>query len=152
MSNPSNILNHSPADILRRVIISLTVGTDPDNRQAWPVYAANEPNLPDNCITVYDSVGRYNGRLMNTGRTVDQSGFQVRVRSETSTLGYARACLIRVKMCEEIYDEVITLGTTRYRIQSVNNVGEVIALGKELETSKRFIFVVNGFMVVGSIP
>jgi hypothetical protein len=145
-------LDHSPADILRRVLIALGQGTAPtDNAldlSAWPIYAGGEPGSPDNVITLYDTPARQDGRSMIDGERQEHHGVQVRVRGATFPVGYAKARAIATAMDTAIYDLSVTLDSSTYRVHSVSRQGDVISLGKESPQSKRSVFTVNAIFTV----
>lgn len=136
------VLNHSPADILSTVLVALSLGTDPTLGGAWPVFVAHEPNEPDNCITVFNSVGRTAGRTMFDGEVQEHHGFQVRIRSRDHLVGYTQARLIATTMDTTLYDNMAAVGASSYLVHSTSRNGDVIALGKE-PNSKRELFVIN---------
>lgn|SRR3990167_993558 len=143
-------LIHSPADVLRRVLITLGHGVNPP-LTTWPIYAAGEPNTPDNCITVYDTEGRNDGRSMIDGEQWEHYGVQVRIRSTTHKVGYAKAQAIAEALDQEIYDEVETIDTTTYLLHSVSRTSRVLALGKDTPNSKRTLFTINALVSLKTI-
>lgn len=140
------ILQHSCADILRRVLIALDLGTDPTQYPnvlgEWPVYVDNEPSDPDNVLTVYDTSGRDGGRTMYDGERQENHGFQVRIRSSDHKTGFTRARAIAVTLDRNVYDEVVTLDGTAYLVHAVSRTSDVIRLGKA-PGSKRSLFTIN---------
>lgn len=147
MSTP---LAHSPADILRRTLIATGQGNDPPT-SPWPVYAAGEPNAPDNVVTVYDTLGRGDGRAMPTGERTEHHGVQVRVRAGTHKDGYAKARAVAVALDESIYDVAVTLDAQQYLVHSVTRTGDVLALGKESPTSRRSLFTINALVTIRAL-
>jgi len=75
-------LTHSPSDIVRQLLVNLALGVDPttDETSDWPIYESREPDLPDDCITVYNTADKLQGRTMTDGETQGQEGIQVRIR------------------------------------------------------------------------
>lgn len=130
-------LQHSPADISSRVLISEAVGTDPDDAnedvdvEDWPIHVGNEPDNPDNCITVYDTAGKSHGRSHIDGETFEHHGIQVKVRSQSYSIGYAKAREIAVAMDTSVYDELLTIDTANYRFHSFTRVSDVLSIGND---------------------
>jgi hypothetical protein len=147
----ANTLTHSPADIIRWLLVSLGLGSDPDEGAPWPVYAAGEPNAPDNVITVYDTAGTDDGRSMIDGEVMGHNGVQIRVRSTTHPVGYAKADAVWTALCEEVYDNTVTIDGVSYLVHSVNKIGDVLALGKEVPASKRSLFTINAVVSVRAV-
>ena len=154
----SGALTHSPADVLRRVLIALGFGTAPEDDPlgSWPIYAAYEPDLPDNVITLYDTAGVHQGRDMITGEVFERHGVQLRIRSTTHPLGYQKTRALAVALDESIYQESVTLddpgvGTaTSYLVHAVSRRG-ILALGKDVPGGKRSVFTVNALVSVREV-
>lgn len=150
----SGTLTYSPADILRRALIALGQGTDPVSPSsaqalvAWPIYCSLEPGEPDNAITVYDTVGRDDGRFHTSGERQEHHGIQIRVRSDTHVNGWTKARAIAVDLDQSINFTVVAVEGVSFIIHSVSRTGDVFALGKESPTSKRSVFVINTVLTV----
>lgn len=138
---------YSPADILRRVMITLGIGTDPAAGGDWPAFTGQEPTSPDDVITTYDTTGQTDGRFQVDGGLWDHFGVQIRVRAENHNVGWIKAHGIRKRLTEEVYDEYITLGSVRYKV-NVSKVGTVLALGKETNVSRRSLFTINLYVTL----
>jgi len=141
-------LNHSPADILRYVLIDLRCGSDPVSNSNWPIFVADEPDEPDNCITIYDTEGTNKGREMVGGVQLGYLGIQVRVRAlNHKTYGHPRTNLI-AKTLDEIIDmKSITIEGTTYIVEAFSRTGTVNYLGKDLH-STRLLYTINGTVTI----
>lgn len=135
-------INHSPADVLRWLLIALGLGTDPANGGEWQVYAGNEPGTPDQVITITDTAGTPQGRLHIDGEVIATFGFQVRVRSKDHPTGWLKADAIRNALAKSVDRTQVTVGGVAYLVPCVVRIGNVIPLGKE-SASKRSIFTLN---------
>lgn len=141
-------MNHSPADIVRTLLIAKGVGTDPDSANpVWPIFADREPTSPDNVITVYNTPGRYNGRVMQ-GEVQGPEGIQVRIRAANSAKGWLKADEVHTMMAEGVLRDIVTIGAARYLVQAISRIGDVLPLGKESPTSQRNIFTINAVVTV----
>ncbi len=140
----SLVLQHSPADILARAMIALAMGSDPTEEPLddWPVYVNSEPKLPDNCLTVYDTSPKYDGRSMIDGETWQHYGIQVRIRATTFEVALLRAEFIRVDLNETLYDETVIIAGTEYLIHCASSTN-LLRLGADSPNSKRQLFTVN---------
>lgn len=138
-----NQLLHSPADVVRWLLIGLGVGTDPSLSSAWPINADKEAATPDNVITIYDTAGRDDGRSMIDGELFYHYGLQVRVRAVDHVTGWPKADQIRVTMAQQVYGNSVTIGTSTYRVHCIAKIGEVLRLGQEVGSSKRSLFTIN---------
>lgn len=144
-------LTHSPAKILRQLLIDLSLGTLPSANGSWPVYATHEPNLPDNCITVYDTVGTDDGRSMITGELWGHDGFLVRVRAADHDTGWLKADAIQTGLAESVYDRTVHVSGSTYLVHAVTRIGDVLTLGTESPTSKRSLFTINATVSLKSL-
>lgn len=132
-------MTHSPADVVRHVLIGLGLGTASG---AWPVFVDSEPNAPDNCVTVYDTQGLDQGRDMNSGEMLGPVGFQVRIRAADHQTGWAKADAIAEMMAKSVYQRQVAISGRVYVVHAISRVGNVIRLGKE-QNGNRSLFTVN---------
>ncbi len=150
-------LSHSQADIIAQLLIDLAFGTDPTIDGTWPIYVTEEPDNPDNVITVYDTVGTSDGRTQFDGEQQIHHGVQVRVRSTTHHPGYDKANDIAVGLDETILRDTVGVasvfgtGTAQYFVDSVSRKGDVISLGRESPNSKRTIFTINATVALREV-
>lgn len=133
---------HSPADIVRRILIAEGAGTDPDENDEWPVFCAKEPNTPDKTITIYNMVGFSDGRFMVDGELFYHPGIQLRIRSEHSPQGAAKAHAVR-NLMSRLNKEEVTVSGTPYLLYCLGKITEVRELGDESPTSKRQVFTIE---------
>jgi len=139
----SGSLVHSPQDVVRYLLIDNTQGTLPSDNDSWPIYTDNEPESPDNCVTIYGVESRDVGRRHVDGRRIEFHGIQVRVRSMGSQTGYIKARQIAVSLDEDVLRDTVTISGSVYLVHSVDRVGDVIRLGKEKPNSNRYIYTIN---------
>ena len=146
--------HHSPADVVRWLIVQLGLGTNPtlDPLQPWPVYDTVEPSTPDSCITVNDTLGMDSGRSFPDGALDSHYGFQVRIRSGDKPSGYLKASNIRRTLAEGVYATRVTppipIGSqARYLVHCVSKVGQVLPLGFERGT-RRQLFTLNAMVAL----
>lgn len=134
---------HSPAEVIRWLLVALGLGTDPNLALAWPIYATNEPNEPDDCITLYDTTGTQDGRSMVDGELFQHFGFQVRVRSTDHRTGWVKAEAIRQALAKSIYQNLVSRDGSRYLVWCAAKISMVLVIGKDTPRSKRSLFTVN---------
>ena len=144
----SGSLTHSVADVIRHLLIDLGHGTLPTTKSSWPVYSDNEPNTPDNAITVYNLTGTSSGRTMIDGELQEHHGIQVRIRSATPTTGFTKSRQIAVGLDTSSNLVSVSIGSSAYRIQTVSRKGDVISLGKDTTNSKRNLFTINAVVAL----
>lgn len=143
----ASTLAHSPAAIIRKLLIDLGLGAEPTPTAAWPVYDANEPTSPDNCITVYDTQGIGAGRSMIDGELLGFNGFQVRVRGVDHPTGWTKADAIQTTLAKQVLRKVVHVGASNYLVHAASRIGDVLALGKDPD-SKRRIFTLNAIAAI----
>lgn len=145
-------LTHSPADVIRNLIIDLAHGTAPSDEDDWPVYVGNEPDTPDNVITVYDTAGRLDSKNMTDGEVVEHPGFQVRVRSASQNQYYAgynkidaiAKALDAVTVATVQVGDVAGTGDATYTVTAATRTSSILAFGAaETGLTKRSVFTVN---------
>lgn len=134
-------LNHSPADVVRRLLIQLGHGVDPPTN-AWPVYASRIPSSPDAVVRVTETADRDQGRRMNDGERAEMHGVQIMVRHAEYATGFAKAREIARSLDVDVYDETVTISGAVYNVHQVSRTTGVLSLGDEPET-KRSLFTVN---------
>ena len=141
-------LTHSPADVMRWLLIDMGHGTDPATEPLglWPAYAGGEPATPDEVITVYDTAGVIDGFTMTDGEAQERHGIQIRVRSATHRRGYNKSRAIAVALDQDVYQETVTIDGTAYLVWTATRTTDVLAIGKESPTSKRSIFTLNALV------
>jgi hypothetical protein len=142
-------LLHSPAEIVQQLLIDAGIGTDPDFDLPWPVYSTNEPDAPDNCITVTDTTGESVGRTQWDGRDEMHWGVQIRIRAVShENVGWRKGFAIRTFISQEVSQQWVTLEGTDYLINSFAKIGSVLALGKDVTNTKRSLFTINPTVVI----
>jgi len=139
----SGSLTHSPADVIRQLLIDLGLGTTPTDEGSWPIFVSNEPDAPDNAIAITDTAGKLDGRIQNDGELGIHHGFQVRIRAATRAAGYAKANALAVGMDELVAYDTVTVSSTTYIVHAITRTGDILFLGKEVDASKRFLFTIN---------
>jgi len=141
----STRLSHTPADIIRWLLIDLGVGTEPEDEGDWPIYAGNEPNLPDPLIIVYDTSGITQGRIQRTGETVEHHGIQFQIRGVDYPTTWTKADELRQVIDEQVKYSKLTVDDSKYTIHAITRQSGPIALGKEQGTH-RFLFTLNAIV------
>lgn len=141
-------LAHSPSDIVRKLLIDLGLATEAGTGQAWPVYATQEPDKPDNCVTIFDTAGRVYGRLMPTGVVVEHYGIQIRVRSADHKTGYQKATSIADALDQNVYFRTVQIDSNQYLVYTISRTTQVLPIGEESPETKRRLFTINALVVL----
>lgn len=143
----SGSLEHSPADILRNLLVNLGLGTTPSDSGSWPVYASLMPDTPDNVITLIDTAGVKQGRIQTSGEIQEHYGVQLLIRSTTHPVGYTKAQALAVALDENIQNNTVTISGTTYDVDAVSRRGNVLSLGEEEESNRR-LFSINAIVSI----
>jgi hypothetical protein len=138
----SSSLSHSQADVVRWLLIAQSIGTDPASSAAWPIYVSNEPDTPDNLITIYDTAGIFDGRIQRSGEKVEYRGIMIQVRGTSHPVAWAKTDALRVALDEAVNKTIVDVGDNQYIVYSISRQSGPIALGREPSTS-RFLFSIN---------
>ena len=140
-----------PSVIVRKLLIDYSLGADIQFNSVgtyagsnWPVFTDVEPATPDNCITVFDTMGMDQGTEMNTGAIFGPVGVQIRIRSKDKPTGWTRADRIYAWMCREVYQATVSIGANRYEVHCFADIGNVLSLGLDSPNTKRSLHTVNG--------
>lgn len=145
-------ITYSPAEVIARLLVELGNGVDPDDYSQsgsatqWPIYDANEPDLPDNCITVFDTSPVSDGRSMIDGETFDHFGIQIKIRSKDHRTGWTKANLLHESISKSVYQESITISGVAYLVHCISRISNVLVLGKSDEKTNRRMFTLNALV------
>ncbi len=161
--------DHTPADVLRWLLIQVGVATDPhlNPLQAWPCWHGKQPDsldnsLPDNVVTTLDTEGHDDGRLM-TGEICMHYGFQLVLRAADEPTGKAQMRLIRKTLAEgtspssPLWNIIVTVPVTpeniggTYLVPAIAHIGPTLGPFWEQPSSKRNLFTVNATLTLAQI-
>jgi hypothetical protein len=142
------LLEHSASNIVRQLIVDLDLGTDSGT---WPVKVSHEPDLPDDCITVYDYTGKDLGKTMD-GERSEHPGIQVRTRAADYDEGYAKAEAIAIALDQVSLTNTdhVTIGSASYAVWEVARTGGINFLGKE-PGSERVVFTFTAITTIKQV-
>lgn len=143
-------LFHTPAYIVRTMMIDMDLGAVPSTSAVWPIYVSQEPSDPDNVITVYDTVGVKQGRIMFNGEVLERYGIQVRVRSANHVDGYVKADTVKIALDKDVYRRKVQVDDTVYRLHAFTRPGAPLSLGKQPET-RRDLFTINPTVLIKDV-
>jgi len=142
-------LTHSPADIVRQLLVDLGLAVDPawmgarDVAVGWPAFAHTEPPQPDDCITVRETDPQDDGPDMH-GNLYFHHGCQVRFRSSVQNDGQNKARAVQTFLFQpsNVQRRTVTLDSVNYEVWCVIP-GGVLNLGMNVPTDKRFLVTLN---------
>ena len=135
MSGP--LTRHSPAEIIRKLL-------DEWGANGWQVFATNEPDEPDQTVTVYDVDGASDGRSMCDGELWNHWGIQVRVRSDEHPDGWLQMNAIRNFFSMNVNQAIVVMDDgSAYIVWCITNIGQILPLGQDKPRTKRSLFTLN---------
>ena len=124
-------------------------GEAPSPAAVWPIYVGNEPDIPDDVMTVFKTSFTHQGRVHPSGEVQGRDGIQIRIRSADYATGDAKAMEIMIGLDEDLYQGVVTLKSNQYQIHSWSRSGGgLIRLGKQVPNTKRELFTINGTVLI----
>jgi hypothetical protein len=142
-------MNASAAEVVLEWLISKNHATRYNAQKQWPIWLGQMPTEPDNTLTVYDTMGVKDGRLMPTGTTLIHPGIQVRCRNSDYNLGWNKLEEIRVAF-DNVKGDTVTLRSRTYKLQNISMPTGVIPLGQELGKVRQ-LFTLNALVTISDI-
>lgn len=127
-------MNHSPADILVKLLSDLSLATVPPSvtpSNGYTAYVNQYPDTPDKLITLYDTDGLNDGKHMFAS-TVVHPGINMRVRSTTQNLAYVKAIAV-LNALDAVNRATVTLDGTSYLIQNIVQRGTLNSMGHDAD-------------------
>lgn len=97
---------NSPAGQIADLLVRKGLGMFPAANVSWPIYISSLPDDPADAISVYDTTGTEEGRLMATGQRIEHPGIQIRVRAANYQDGWNRSRAIAL-FCDRLYRESV---------------------------------------------
>ena len=145
----SGILTHSPAAVIRQLLVDLGEGTLPSADGSWPVYSYRSPDGVDSLITVTNTTPRRQGRYMPTGEVVQFYALQIAVRTTDPETGWTKVNAIATTLTESVERRTVTVsdvvgtGSQAYTVYACHIVSGPIDAGKDVPAGKRNLFALN---------
>lgn len=140
----------SPAQVIRRLLIQLTLAPD-SQTAAWAPFTAFLPDLPDTALVVYDTAGTQNGRIMRTGEKIEHPGIQIRFRSSNYPAAWEKAKAVRDAVDALPTGTIVAMIPTgeTWRIQNISRTGAILTAGIEEEGDrKRHNLTINAILTM----
>ena len=147
-------LEISPALILSEYIINtLGLMTNPTASGLWPLYTSYLPDSDDvesNAGAIIGKEGFLDGRLMKTGEVINHPGLQLKIRSLTNEIGYVKIESIGLGLDQVAGNNIIIDGST-FEILNIKKVTDIISLGLEEGTNRKYISTIDFLMTLKKI-
>ena len=143
----SRLLLHSPADIVRYLLIDAGYGTLPVDSGDWPILIGIHTDTPDRQIALFEEVGTDDGRNMITGTPHEHPGVQVSVRGHDYQESYAKIQAVAVYL-DSVSFATVTIASTSYTVQAFTRQNNCVYLGQEKPETRRNMWVFSTTMTV----
>ncbi|MGL6095054.1 MAG: minor capsid protein [Fimbriiglobus sp.] len=143
-------MTHPPAAVVAKLLVDLGLCSSYGGGRGsagWCAFVGVEPDDPDQAVTAYDTAGPNFGRLQDTGEFSGYDGIQLRVRGATYPTARKKAEDL-ITTLSAVYDRTVSLETCSYLVHDVGDLNDVVPLGKDSPTARRFLFTVNCHVVV----
>lgn len=133
---------HTTRTIIQYLLVSLGMGTLPEDDGDWPIHSGTEPEQPDNCITIGNTQGFDYGRIMIDGERSEHPGFQVRIRCNDDEQGEAKLGEVLTKLDKEVISKLVEIDGVIYCVQYIRRTS-VVDQPLEVPSSNRVVFFIN---------
>jgi len=145
----SGLLSHSPSEIVARLLIAKGQGVIAGDSGEWVIAIDNEPDSPDQAITVRMTTPILDGRIQFGGETQTHYGLQIRVRSRTHDAGWLKINSIQNTVDSQVNNTTISIAdttgtaTSNYTVHSIDIRSGPLFIGYEEGRTKRLLFTLN---------
>lgn len=147
-----SVTTHSPAQVLRAVLLAAGLGVDPDvdPDSEWPIYVNHMPDegAADKAIFVYDTSGTKDGRLLASGTVIEHPGFQVRLRALDHPTVWAKLKAVADYIDAAPASTTVAVGGTTYAVRNISRTGTPLNLGTQGAPRRRQQFTLNGILTI----
>lgn len=137
------------ANIIRAMLIIEGKAFEAGKNIDWSIFVSSEPDEPDNCLTIYNNRGTLQGRIHETGETVQHYGFQTKIRGKTDAVASAKG-----RQLMGVYDGIlrylITVDGQALRIQSITIRSPLLPMGQESK-NRRQLYVFNAIATIDEV-
>ncbi len=143
-------ITESPARIVRQLLVDIGQCILPKaaSNDYWQASVNVEPVAPDNVVTIYNTGAVEDSGVNFDGTRVEHPTLQVRLRSTKDDVGYPKMREICVAL-DSVYRQVVTVNAVDFLVQRIKRTTDVIALGYDEPTSKRWVYTFNLSFTVG---
>jgi len=136
----SGLLNHTPADIVRHLLMSFGIVSLPEDSEAWPMFYKFLPDgeeVPDEVTCIYDTAGLIEGRTQNDGETIKAHGINITVQSIDGAVAYVKAVAICNAFDVRVRRNLVQIGQDEYGVSVINQTGDILPLGRNMTAKHR---------------
>lgn len=128
-------MRKSPAHVIRQLLVDLGEGYMPPTGSGWPAYVNSLPLEGDKAIVVYNMNGRFEGRYMSDGHTVEHPQVQISVRGNDDTEALEKLGQI-METIDGVVRQTVTIDGYGYLVQGIHRRTGILAFGEEPERQR----------------
>lgn len=140
----NDLLYHTAQRIVVELLIDLGLSQAYNTTGAsWPTYYNNEPDEPDQCITVYSTQGTSDGRLMSDGEVQEHYGILMQFRSTDADTNELKARAVATGLDSFTPRTIVTISPHTYQVINMSRSGNINYLGRDRENKNRFLHTIN---------
>ena len=149
----SNILEHTPAEIVAQMLVDLGQANKYNLAGSWPVFFSQQPVKPDNLVVVTNIGGRIHGRNHLTGWTRKHFGIEVAARSvregnsgdAATTVGWEKINQICNALDSSVLNRSVTVShmnrpSVTYIVHACTRINDIRTVGPDNTNSQRYLF------------
>jgi hypothetical protein len=139
--------------VIRKLLLNHGTVGDHTLNEDWPIFVSIEPEEVngkriDDIITIYNTVGKEDGRHQIDGSRAEHPGIQVLIRCADSERGLVKARELERILNEEVLRENVELYDSNdvlytYFVQALTQTSLILPLGRDQDNSDRFLFTIN---------
>ena len=145
------MIEHNGAQVLVPYLVFKGVASLPGGTNPWPAYVNFLPELPNEALCIFDTVGEVQGREMRGGKWLEKPGIQIMIRAVSNSNGVNKGLKI-INALEQLYKYNVTLTSPakQYQIHSFKRTSPTYPLGQE-EGGARLLYTINGLITYGEL-
>jgi len=146
-------MSDAPSKIIRQFLIDQDIIHDitASGEGVWKSFMAYFPELPDDAVCLYDTSGRFDGRMMRGGEKIEHPGLMVMVRGVSYERAWSKAKAIEAAFDSAHRVRVAIPDGVDYVVQNISRTAPLMSLGVETDGPKgrqRYLFTVNAVLTV----
>jgi hypothetical protein len=131
------------AHVIKQLLIDLNI-IQTDNTKNWfttIAYMPDNTSAPDNIVTITDTEGQKDGRIMYSGETIIHPACQIRTRATDYLTGYAKIRQIQQEL-DKVHNYTTQINNNTITIQTLTQQSTIMPMGIEPQ-GRRYHWSIN---------
>lgn len=134
-----------PTIVVSNLLVANGYGVFKSLTSDWGIFISEQPDSPDQCITIYDSSGSNLGKGMS-GDTLIRPGIQIRIRSKTYPDGIRKIGVINSYLDNISRSPIYSGPSVIGYVQNITRLQDFLPLGRD--QVRRFMFSCNYILTI----